>query len=118
MKKYQCDGQMDLLSYMTTIFQPVTIGIGIGSENAIKRAELPKLLKVPNDRQARDRLNQMKKAGYVIVNAGRGKGYFIPKKTDYNIALRYYKSEMSKIEDSLKALEPLKKWLQMNGECI
>lgn len=118
--RYECDGQFDLLSYMTENFTPVELCIGIGHQNATKRSELPALLKEPNDRQARKKLNQMKKSGCVIVNAGRGKGYFVPTAApeDYRIALGYYRSEKSKIEDMQKALAPLGKWLKANGGCL
>lgn len=117
---YECEGQIGLFDYKIDTFHPIEICIGIGRANATKRSELPAKLKVRNDRQARKKLNLMKKAGCVIVNAGRGKGYFVPEAVpeDYKIALDYCRSEQSKIEDMKKALEPLVKWLKVHGDCL
>ena len=108
---YECDGQMDMLNYMSENFQPIEICIGIGSRNATKRNELPALLNEKDDRMARRRLNQYRKLGYVIVNDGRGKGYYRPLPEDYQKVLAHYKKEKSKADDILEALEAEKKWL-------
>ena len=109
------DKLMEEYNKMVVEFEPMLIGVGVGHKNATKREHLPAVLRVATDREARNKLNHLKKAGFVIVNTGKGNGYFVPEFTneDYTIALQYYLAEKSKADDILKTLKPLEKWLRV-----